>query len=80
MALALEFVRAATFPHTEPKTTPSVWGEWLAGSLKFPADSRLYLKGKRLSQMVSQVSELFHLLDRKWKIRKSHYLDYGSVF
>lgn len=52
----------------------------MAGSLKFPADSHLYLRGERLSQMVNQVSELFHLLDRKWKVRKSNYLDYALVF
>lgn len=80
MALPLEFVRAATFPQAEPKKTPSAWRKRLAGSLKFPADSCLCLKGKCLSQMVSQVSELFHLLGRKWKIRKSNYLDYAFIF
>lgn len=80
MARPLEFIRAASLPQAEPQMTPSAWGECLAGSLKFPADSRLYLRGKRSSQMVNQVSELFHLLDRKWKIRKSNYLDYALVF
>lgn len=80
MALPLESIRATTSLQAEPKMTPSAWGEWLAGSLKFPADSHLYLTGKPLSQMVSQVSELFYLLDRKWKIRKSNYLDYAFIF
>lgn len=55
MALPLEFLRAATFPEAAPKMTISAGGEWLADSLKFPADSYLYLKEKPLSQMVSPV-------------------------
>lgn len=83
MALPLEFLRAATYPEAEPKMTSSAWGEWLAGSLRFPVDNCLYFKGKPLSQMVSPVSEHFYLLDRKWKIRKSNYLeslDYTFIF